>query len=372
MGTSFLIKKEGLENIQKLDTLQINKIASFISNTLCEAFPELHLSQSDLFIQISRLDMYKAKMPDGASAKYVYGNSEIYFNENLDFDNIDIPAIHECIHYIQETKDSKGKLLKLGLYDLTKETGLAINEAAVQLVATRSKIARYENVIYYGMNFQTESPEYYPLECALLSQMVYFTGNEPMYFSTLYGNTMFEKEFRNASTGNSYTQIVNEMDKLLYVENDLNLLSQKLLNADQGSSRLLQFQIENKKKSIISHCLKTQNMIIQTCLNRRFQDIQSFDDIRDYENTLEDFKKMLIMPENYSFYEDYCLKMQDKIRLKKDQIIKFGKVLDTPKEYIYETDETLGNNSNLPVATSVKKLSKFQQFLQALKDIILG
>ena len=96
------------------------------------------------------------------------------------------------------------------------------------------------------------------------------------------------------------------------------------------------------------------------------------DDIRDYENTLEDFKKMLIMPENYSFYEDYCLKMQDKIRLKKDQIIKFGKVLDTPKEYIYETDETLGNNSNLPVATSVKKLSKFQQFLQALKDIILG
>ena len=67
-----------------------------------------------------------------------------------------------------------------------------------------------------------------------------------------------------------------------------------------------------------------------------------------------------------------CLKMQDKIRLKKDQIIKFGKVLDTPKEYLYETDEKLGSSSNLPVATSVKRLSKFQQIIQALKDIILG
>lgn len=372
MGTSFLIKKEGLENIQKLDTLQINKIASFISNTLCEAFPELHLSQSDLFIQISRLNMYKAKMPDASSAKYVYGNSEIYFNENLDFESIDIPAIHECIHYIQETKDSKGKLINLGLYDLTKETGLAINEAAVQLIATRSKIARFEDVTYFGMRFTTESPEYYPLECALLSQMVYFTGNEPMYFSTLYGNNMFEKAFKSVSIGNSYNNILSEMDKLLYIENDLNLLSQKLLSVDSAKSRLLQFQIENKKKAITSHCLKVQNMIIQTCLNKRFQDVQTFDDIREFEETLEDFKKMLIIPDNYSFYEDFCLKMKDKILYKKDQIIKFGKVLDTPKEYLYETDEKLGSSTNLPVATSYKQLTKFQQLIQALKDIILG
>ena len=372
MGVSFLIKKEGLENIQKLDTLQINKIASFISNILCQSFPELHLSQSDLFIQISRLNMYTAKIPDGSSAKYVYGNSEIYFNENLNFDTMDIPAIHECIHYIQETKDTKGKLIKLGLYDLTSETGLAINEAAVQLIATRSKIARYENVTYYGMSFMTESPEFYPLECALLSQMIYFTGNEPLYFSTLYGNTMFEKEFKNASVGNSYYSILSEMDKLLYVENDLNLLSQKLLTVDPTKSKLLQFQIENKKKSITNHCLKIQNEIIQTCLNKRFQEINTFDDIRDFENTMQDFKKMLIIPENYSFYEDFCLKMQDKIRYKKDQIIKFGKVLDTPKEYVFETDEKVGNQSNLPIATSMKKLSKFGQILQALKDIILG
>lgn len=118
MGINLLLKKEGLENIQKLNTLQINKIASYISSKLCKSFPELHLSQSALFIQISRLDMYKAKMVDGSSAKYVYGNNAIYFNEKLDLTNMDIAAIHECIHYLQEFKDSKGKLTKLGLYDL--------------------------------------------------------------------------------------------------------------------------------------------------------------------------------------------------------------------------------------------------------------
>ena len=80
-------------------------------------------------------------------------------------------------------EDQKGKLTKLGLYDLTQETGLAINEAAVQLLASRtSRTSTFDTVTYYGMSFVSESPEYYPLECALLSQMMFFTGDEPLYF----------------------------------------------------------------------------------------------------------------------------------------------------------------------------------------------
>ena len=50
MGINLLLRKEGLENIRKLNTLQINKIASYIADKLCKSFPELHLSQSALFI----------------------------------------------------------------------------------------------------------------------------------------------------------------------------------------------------------------------------------------------------------------------------------------------------------------------------------
>ena len=261
MGINFLLKKEGLENIKKLDTMHINKIASNISEELCKSFPDLHLSQSNLFIQISRLDMYTAKMPDNVtSAKYVYGNNSIYFNENLDLNQMDIPAIHECIHYIQEFKDQKGKLSKLGLYNLQTQTGLAINEAAVQLVATKTHNIDTDSVTYYGMTFSTESTEYYPLECALLNQMMFFSGKESLYFSTLYSTEMFENAFSNCSSNDTYYEIVMAFDKLLNLETELSALTQKLEREDtsQNMSILLNFQIESKKKSIQHLVLKIQ------------------------------------------------------------------------------------------------------------------
>ena len=134
MGINYLLKKEGLDEIKKLDTLHINQIAKNISEKLCESFPDLHLSQSDLFVSISRLDMYTAKMPDSASAKYVYNKNAIYFDKNLNLSDINTLAIHECIHFLQELYDNKGKIVRLGLYDLHSKVGLALNEAAVQLM----------------------------------------------------------------------------------------------------------------------------------------------------------------------------------------------------------------------------------------------
>lgn len=365
MGINLLLRKEGLDNIKKLDTLQINKIASNISEKLCKSFPDLHLSQSDLFIQISRLDMYTAAMQDSqTSAKYVYGNNAIYFNENLDLNKMGIPVIHECIHYLQEFKDSKGKLTKLGLYDLNKITGLALNEAAVQLMATRTEKVNYDSVTYYGMSFVSESPEFYPLECALVAQMMFFTGDEALYFSTLYGSPMFEKTFTSISTNDTYYEIEMALDKLLNVETDLALLTQKLQTTDAPpeKSKLLQLQIESKKKTITNICVKIQNKIIENCFKKRFMELNTFDDIREFENDLRDFKDLLIVPANYTFYKTFCDKIEQDINFKKDQIIKYGKVIDIPKDY----------SSYLPVETTTKKLSKIHEIISTLKEFIFG
>jgi len=58
------LKKDGIEVIEKLDTLKINSIAMNISKKICDTFPEYGFNQNDLFIKLSRLDMYKAKMPE--------------------------------------------------------------------------------------------------------------------------------------------------------------------------------------------------------------------------------------------------------------------------------------------------------------------
>ena len=80
--------------------------------------------------------MYFAQMPEDASAaKYFYKNQSIYFNDKFSIDEIEEFAIHECIHYLQEIKDEKGNLLRLGLYDISEGSnkGMGLNEAAVQL-----------------------------------------------------------------------------------------------------------------------------------------------------------------------------------------------------------------------------------------------
>lgn len=365
MGISLLLKKEGISNIRKLDTMNINKIASFISEKICQSFPELHLSQSELFIQISRLDMYIASMDDNASAKYVYGKNAIYFNEKLNLNKMDVTAIHECIHYLQEFKDEKGNLSKLGLYDLNSATGLALNEAAVQLIACRmAGDVDFDNVTYYGMSFISESPEFYPLECALVSQMTFFTGDEALYFSTLYSSQMFERAFISDSTPDTFYNVEIELDKLLHLENELSRLSQKLQisEASGDKSKLLQHQIESKKRNITSVCLKIQNMIIENCFKKRFVKIDTFDDIREFEKDLIEFRKYLILPENYSFYDDFCKKMMDDISFKKNQIIKYGRIIDIPKEY----------GEFLPMEITVKKMSKVREIILTLKEFIFG
>lgn len=90
--------------------------------------------------------------------------------------------------------------------------------------------------------------------------------------------------------------------------------------------------------------------------------IETFDDIRDFENDLREFQDLLIYSPNYTFYNEFCEKISQDIAFKKNQIIKYGKVIDIPKEY----------SSYLPVSTTTKKMSKIKEIITTLKEFIWG
>lgn len=119
MSIKKILKKEGIEIVKKLDTLSLNSIAKNIADTLSASFPALNLNSNELFIRISRLNMYMAHLPNGISAKYFYKNKSIYFDCNLDINNLTDIALHECIHYLQEKCDENGNIVRLGLCDYT-------------------------------------------------------------------------------------------------------------------------------------------------------------------------------------------------------------------------------------------------------------
>ena len=105
------LRKDGIEVISQLDTLTVNGLARNIASRLCSTFPDFGLDEKDLFMKLSRLNMYFAKMPEGmAEANYFYKNESIYFNEHIPEEDIEEFAIHECIHHIQEVKDKKNYL----------------------------------------------------------------------------------------------------------------------------------------------------------------------------------------------------------------------------------------------------------------------
>ena len=142
MSIVYLLKKEGIVNIKPLDSNQIKTIAKDIAIKLCLAFPEHDLDRQALYNSFCSLDMYTATMPkDSSGAKYVANSNAIYFNEDLDFSAIPEVAMHECIHFIQEKRLTNSNAF-VGLTSFA--SGLALNEAAVQLMASEANMSNIE------------------------------------------------------------------------------------------------------------------------------------------------------------------------------------------------------------------------------------
>lgn len=366
MKDTKVLKKAGIEIISKLTTLEINQIASNISEKICASFPEHNINKSDLFASISRLNMYYAKFKDNSAAKYCYKTETIFFKENLDLENIETPAIHECLHFIQTIKNKNGKLLRLGLYkpSLFDESGLALNEAAVQLMASDATNAKTEQVKYYGLNLFTNSPDYYPIECSLVKQMTYFTGTYPLYHSTLYSDDIFKNTFIMKSSKETYYKIVENLDLIQDYQENLQKESLYLSYIEydnQTTNKVLNTQkkIEYLKVSIKDLILKTQELILTSCTKSELSLIRTSQDVKDFKNRLYNFKEFLIQSNNYTFFNNYYCQMMEELDVKRELIKKYG---------VINAFENIQENLSL-IETRQEKLNLFQVAINKLKEV---
>lgn len=336
MSINSTLKKEGIRVIGKLNTLEINKIASNISEKIVNAFPEHGINQSDLFISIARLDMYIAEMPnDMAMAKYFYKNNSIYFSKDMDLDDLHTLALHECLHFIQEVKNKQGKLLRMGLYNLEgySNNGMALNEAAVQHMASVASNSMLDSVKYYNMELSTESPDFYPIQTALLNEMIYFTGSYPLYHSTLYSNDIFKNTFIAKSSSKTYSQIEKNFDLICEYEALLSEHIYKLSICSEevksiGKIQKLNSKIDAYKNIILEKTLETQNIILLDCFNAELNNVRSLEDATAFEEHILGFKDVLISTQNYNFYNDFCADMLNKLDEKREFLLKYGNILD--------------------------------------------
>ena len=249
------LAKEGIKIIKPLDALMVNSIAKNVAEKLVYTFPEQNLDYDKLFIAFSRLPMYYVQMPNGTTfAKYYHRNSSIYFSNNIAPNELINFAIHELIHFIQENRDKNNNLLRLGLCDFThpKLVGMALNEAAVQLMTSKILNLKQDKVKYFGITIPTTSPDYYPLECNLVNQLAYIVGEDILFNSTLNGNLVFETTLTTLTSKKSFKQIRDNLDIIMILEDKLSYLSYILENNELGKKKeKFEIKIEKIKFTIL-------------------------------------------------------------------------------------------------------------------------
>lgn len=291
-----------------------------------------------------------------AEANYFYKNTSIYFNEHISDEDLEEFAIHECIHYIQEVKDKRNYLIRMGLCDYTefKIYGLGLNEAAVQLISSKINSIPKEYVKYFDISFETVSPSYYPLECCLVNQLAYITGEDVLFESTLKSNDNFKNVFSGLTSPKIFMVIQNSIDEILEHEENIIKLNNKIAQIDDRNKKVdgMIKKIDELKNEITIIFMRTQNLIISSYFDNAFDKIVDLEGVETYRQKLYNFKGLIGFTEGYTFFNDYYVEKMEQL------------------EHKYNLLENGQFETAIKLIT--KKENAFIRFIKTLKKFIFG
>ena len=90
-----------------------------------------------------------------------------------------------------------------------------LNEAAVQYISSKIIGINPDFEKYFDLNLYTPSPSYYPVECALLNELIYFIGIDTLFESTYFSNNHFKAEIIKKTSKKTFNQIQSAFDNIL-------------------------------------------------------------------------------------------------------------------------------------------------------------
>lgn len=312
------LKKDGITVVKPLDMLSVTLIAKFVAEKLISSFPFYGFNYDKLFIKITKIPMYLAEIPNNMSeASYFYKNSAIYFKNGMSIDDMKKYAVHEFVHAYQEVKDKSNVLYKLGLCDFTgfKIRGMALNEGAVQLIAAKALKNEEENVKYFDIEFSTNTPNCYPIICNLVKQMAYVTGEDVLFDSTFNSNSKFVKSFSNLCGENTFKNVQNNLEKILDLEEKIIVLSNQLEENSLDEKFVIKssLKLAAYKKAIKETYFETQELILTSYFNKAINNVYTGQEIEDFRKKLYNYRDLIGVTDNYSFFNEYYINMMSKL-----------------------------------------------------------
>lgn len=370
------LKQYGIYNIKMLDTLTINSISAKLSKSLEKVLDTYLIDKNNLFIKLSRINMYYADFDEiHISAKYIPEYKGIFLKQDIDTENLDSSVLHECIHFLQSHFDEKDELISMGLIEkckFSKDLNIALNEAATQIVASNVLGEKPSSVTYFDMYFSTPSENYYPVETAILKQMMFFTGSYPLFYSTILGNNIFEETFKTITSENVFRFVSKNLDNLMFFQDEMSKLYIKKSKPKTPTfiKNYIKKRIDIIKLNIQNTILNIQDSIYQNCFNNLLNKIQSLSDCEDIKSQLSSFSNLLIQKEDEYSYSNYLNFASFVLAEKEKQLKLYNVVLD---DNLIIKEESYLPVSNKPILFIKNMFNKFKLFLEvSFKKRLLG
>ena len=305
------LEKLGIRAEREFTQREVRYIAEEVTELLVKSFPALEEDYNNLLIRMLNCKMYFADINQENSisdVNYIYENNSIYFSTKIELNQINDKVVHECIHYLQDTRTEKGKLKRMGLIEFEELStyGLGINEAAVQYIASKAVGNNLTVTKKSGVILKTISPNYYPFLTNLINQIIYVIGEEIVVNGTINCDKKFEDDFLNTFEERAST-IIKMFDKIIDLRNKRN-------------DEVIEENKELLNNEITSLYLETQDIIMRTYFDKICNRLTTVEEVDFYIEKFLNYKPLLGVAEanrfslndDYEQYKEQILKKFDK------------------------------------------------------------
>ena len=301
----------GIEVIEPLQDEKIIDIVNQVSTRIMTAFSNNNLSYLNIYKTLLDTPMYYAKIPKGLSkANYYYKDSSIYFSTNANISEVDEYIFHEFIHRLQERRDKKGNITRLGVCEVNELSvkATALNEAAVQYVTTKAFNMTQKLINIYDM-FIPSRTEYYPIITNIISQLAFLLGENVLIDSTINGNEKFKIDIIDNIGENEYNAIEKNLNEILRLKNEIADIQNNIQLTEmwQVTENEKNTKINDNISLVRNIYFETQNKIFMSYFNNLLKRVENEIEVNMIKRKLQDYKSFIGTADDYSSFDMYCI-----------------------------------------------------------------
>lgn len=311
----------GIEVIEPLQDERIINIVNQVSTRIMTAFPNNNLSYLDIYKTLLDTPMFYARIPKGLSkANYYYKDSSIYFSNTANLEEVDEYIFHECIHRLQERKDKKGKITRLGVCEVNELSvkGTALNEGAIQYITTKAFQSPNKMINIYNMTIPSRT-DYYPIITNIISQLAFLLGEKVLIDSTIKGNEDFKISIIDNIGESEYNVIEKNLNEILRLKNEIAVIQNSVQLRDMWEIPYNEknTKISENTKLIKNIYFETQNKIFMSYFSNMLKRTENDIEVDMIKRKLQDYSMMSGTADDYEdfdvYYKDFIKQANQKI-----------------------------------------------------------